>query len=334
MKNKLISILCCCLLFISGCTQKKTLEDVKIGVSFGVGEAIRWVNEERFMKERASELGVQIESRLNKYDKPKTQVEDCKELIDSGIDVLILIPRDANHVEEILQYAHDKDVEVISYARIALGVDIDLFIGYDSYKIGQMMGQFLTEMVIQGDYIILSGDENDNNAKLLYDGAMRYIDPLRDEINILYEGPVANWSTDTAKDIVRKAISENGNHVNAILAPNDKIANACIEVVKELGVENHVVITGMDSDIDAARNIVNGDQDMTIYMSFSELATIAIDEAVHMAMNENVNVNSEFDNGSEQMIDSYLINGKLVIKKNLDSVLIDSGHFTREEVYN
>lgn len=334
MRKKMIGILCLfTILFVTGCAPKKTISDVKIGVSFGVGNAQRWANEEQYMIDRAAELGVQIETRLNKTDTPKTQVEDCKEMIDSGIDVLIFTPRDANNVEEILSYAASKDVKVVNYARAVLKQKVDLFIGYDSDKIGQMMGQYISEMVYEGDYIILSGDENDNNAKLLYDGVMRYIDPIKDSIHILYDGPVAGWSTDTAKDIVRNVVRENGNQVDAILAPNDKIADACIQVLQELGVQQHVVITGMDAELIAAKHIVNGKQDMTIYMDLQQLANTAIDEAVHMAMNEDVIVNAEFDNQSGQMIRANLINGKIVTAKNLDSVLIDSGYLDKDAVY-
>lgn len=67
----------------------------KIGISFGVGEAKRWPAEKGYMEERAQELGMEVETRFNKADAPKTQMQDCFELIDSGISVLILIPRDA-----------------------------------------------------------------------------------------------------------------------------------------------------------------------------------------------------------------------------------------------
>ena len=84
---------------LSGCSTKE--DAVKIGVSFGVGSASRWPLEQGYMEERAKELGDEIEVRLNTTDTPKTQQEDCFEMIDSGIDVLILTPRDVNKTEEI-----------------------------------------------------------------------------------------------------------------------------------------------------------------------------------------------------------------------------------------
>lgn len=322
----------CLVLVFSGCAGSETTP-VRIGVSFGVGAAARWVNEQAYMEARAKELGVDIEVRLNKTDEPKTQTEDCIEMIDSGIDVLILTPRDANNVTEILEYAKQKKVPVVSYARVVLGQKVDLFVGYDSSRIGQKMGQYLVEKVYKGDYILLRGDKGDNNATLLHEGAMQYITPLIGDINVVLDAEVPGWSADAAKDLVREAITQNGNKIDAILAPNDTLAGACREVLDELGITTPVSITGMDADLKAVQRIVNDQQDMTIYMDLKELASTAIDEAVHLALGEKVNVNTAFDNQSDGTIDANLITGQLVTKENLDRILIDSGYFTREEVY-
>lgn len=323
----------CSLLFMSGCSQSKNKEDIKIGVSFGVGEAIRWENEAKYMSEEAEALGIQLEVRLNKTDKPKTQLEDCKEMIDNGIDVLILTPRDASKTSEILAYAKEHEVKVISYARVVLNDSVDLFVGYDSDKIGRTMGQYLTEMVYQGNYIILRGDEKDNNANLLYNGSMRYINEIADNINIILDAPVPGWSVDEAKNLVRQALADNDNQVDAILAPNDKIADGCIQVLDELGITNPVVITGMDAELTAAKHILDGKQSMTIYMDLRELAKTAVTEAYHMAIGETVNVNGEFDNNSEKPINANLINGKIVTDKNLEEVLVDSGYISKDDLY-
>lgn len=334
MLKRIVSLLFVVALFLmsfSACGSAK--KNVKIGVSFGVGEAVRWGHEKEYMEMRGKELEAEVEVRLNQTDTPKTQAEDCIEMIDNGIDVLILTPRDVNNIKEVLDYAKEKKVPVINYARVVLGEQVDLFVGYDSARIGQRMGQYLSEAVYQGDYIILRGDPGDNNATLLYDGAMRYITPLEDNINIIMDEAVPGWSPEEAKKMVKDAVAANGNQVDAILAPNDKIAGACAEALAELGVTKHVAITGMDAELDAAKRIAAGTQDATIYMDLKELAGTAIEEAYHMATNQTVNVNAEFDNQSDQALEANLITGQLVTKENMDKVLIDSGYFTKDQVY-
>ena len=144
------------ILSISGCNsiEKKP----KIGVSFGVGGSDRWMNEKAYMEAQAAKLGVDIEVRINTDEKVKTQTADCRELIDSGAKVLVITPRDMRNMRTVLDYAQQKNVKVIAYARVIMDPRTDLFVGYDTYKIGQNMGKYLSERIYKGDFIILKGD--------------------------------------------------------------------------------------------------------------------------------------------------------------------------------
>ena len=52
-----------------------------------------------------------------------------------------------------------------------------------------------------------------------------------------------------------------------------------------------------------------------------------------MGRNQKVDVNADFDNQGESTVASYLINGQVVTKQNIDKILIDKGYYTKEEVY-
>lgn len=334
----MIKYFSCILLFILAvglvaCEKEKPKP--KIGVSFGVGAAVRWQQEKAYMEERAKQLGLAIEVRLNQSDTPKTQIEDCLEMIASGIDVLIYTPRNVRKIDEVVTYAQQHNVKVISYARAAMGKNVDLYIGYDTYKIGQSMGQHLVEKVYQGDIIVLQGDLDDFNATMLHYGAMKYIKPLIDkgDLRLLVDAPVAGWLPDEAKRIVRKALLANDKKIDAILAPNDKLAGACIEVLQELDIKKPVLVTGMDAELAALKRIVAGTQDITVHLDLRDLAYTAIDEAYNMATKKKVTTNSAFDNESAKKIDAYLVNGKVITKQNIDKYLIEAGYFTKEQVY-
>ena len=72
---------------------------------------------------------------------------------------------------------------------------------------------------------------------------------------------------------------------------------------------------------------------MTIYMDRKDLARKAVEEADKMGRNQKVDVNADFDNQGESTVASYLINGQVVTKQNIDKILIDKGYYTKEEVY-
>lgn len=320
------------LLFAVGCGNEP--HKPKLGVSFGVGGATRWVKEKQFMEERARELGADITVRLNTTDTPKTWREDCFELIDSGVDVLIMIPRDLRQVDDIVDYAKKKNVKVISYSRAILNPKTDLFIGYDTYKIGQNLGKHLSERVYKGNFIILKGDKGDFNTHFLYNGAYKYIEPmLGTNVNIILNDYVPGWSADTARAMVKQAVVANGMKLDAVLCPNDGLAGGAAAAVQELGLKNRVVIVGMDAELAAVKRLVDGTQDATVYMDLKNMASIAINQACVLAKGDKATANSEITNDSGEKIKAYLITGEMVTKENIDKVLLESGYYTKEQIY-
>ena len=287
------------------------------------------------MVERAKELGMVVDARLNKTDTPKTQTEDCIEMIDNGISTLILVPRDASKTDEILDYARKKNVKVLLYARTILGKNPDFFVGYDTYKIGQSLGLHLSEKNYKGSVAILKGDAHDFNVPLLNDGAMKYFQPLveQGDLKIILDEYIDGWSADEARKKLTAAIKKNNNQIDAIFAHNDIMAGVAADVIRELGIKNHVIIVGMDAELPAIKRLVNGTQDATVYMDLKSMAIIAANEAYNLATNKPANVNAAFDNKSSSTVKAYLVNGRIITRENIDKQLIDTGVYTREEVY-
>ena len=93
------------------------------------------------------------------------------------------------------------------------------------------------------------------------------------------------------------------------------------------------VIVGMDAELPAIKRLVKGTQDASVYMDLKAMAVTAANEAYNLATNKPTNVNAAFDNKSASTIKAYLVNGKIITRENIDRQLIDTGVYTREEVY-
>ena len=123
---------------------------------------------------------------------------------------------------------------------------------------------------------------------------------------------------------------------DAIICGNDAVADSVISALDLYYPEKHIPICGQDADIVACQNIVNGKQDFTVYKPIIELAEKAAEFAVELAKGKSVEElierNETINNGFEN-VPVYWLEPKLVTKKNLDSVIIDSGFHTRSEVY-
>ena len=74
MLKKIVCIMGAVAIFILavGCSSEP--QKPKLGVSFGVGGATRWVKEKQFMEDRAKELGADITVRFNTTDFARVSV--------------------------------------------------------------------------------------------------------------------------------------------------------------------------------------------------------------------------------------------------------------------
>lgn len=70
-----------------------------------------------------------------------------------------------------------------------------------------------------------------------------------------------------------------------------------------------------------------------MYMDLKNMASAAVDQAVALAKGEKVTANSEITNDKGEKIQVYLITGEMVTKENIDKVLIESGYYTKEQIY-
>ncbi|TYP56774.1 D-xylose ABC transporter substrate-binding protein [Thermosediminibacter litoriperuensis] len=311
---------------------------IKIGFSLPTLREERYIKDRDYFVQRAQELGAEVlvQAANNDENQQNNQVEN---LITQGIDVLVLDPQNADSAAALVEAAHKAGIKVISYDRLIRNADVDLYISFDNVKVGELQGKFLTEKVPKGNYFLFSGAPTDNNARLFKQGAMKYIQPLADkgDIKILFDQPIKDWQPEEALKLCENALTANKNQVDAILAPNDGTAGGIIQALQAQGLAGKVVVTGQDAELAAAKRIVEGTQSMTVFKDVRELAKKAAEVAVMLAQGKEVKdlpeANQTVNNGKID-VPSILLTPVVVTKDNLESVLIESGWFKREDVYS
>lgn len=307
-----------------------------IGVSLPTQSNERWVRDRQAMEKVADEMDLDLRLQIANQDAGK-QISQCQNLITQGIDVLVLAPYDATSAATIVESAHQAGIKVISYDRLITNTFVDTYISFDNVRVGELQGEYITSVVSEGNYVVLSGAATDNNAKLFKQGAMKYIQPLADkgDINIVMEQSVKNWDPSNALKLMENALTANDNNIDAVLAPNDQSAGACVQALAAQGMAGDVPITGQDATLPGAQRIVEGTQTMTIFKDTRELARKSIEVA--MAFAEGKDISTMFNGAvwnKEMYVPSILLEPIVVDKDNLDEVLIESGYLNKEDVYN
>ncbi len=306
---------------------------IKIGLSLPTLQEERWVRDKATMEEAAKKAGVEIAVQVANMDAAK-QDSQVENLISQGIDILVLAPHDAKAAASIVDKAHKAGIKVISYDRLVMGTDVDVYLSFDNVKVGELQGKWLTENLAKGNIVWLSGSPVDNNAKLFKEGAAKYLQPKIDsgDYKVVMEQPVIDWKPDNALKLMENALTANSNNIQGVLAPNDGTAGGCIQALAAQGLAGKVPITGQDAELAAAKRIVEGTQGMTVFKDTRKLGEAAIDAAIKMVKGENIGADQKVNN--EKMdVPSILLTPEVVDKSNLDKVLIDGGYLKKEDVY-
>ena len=314
-------------------SENLTKSSVLIGLSLPSQQEERWVKDRKTIEAESKALGIELKVQVADNDAVK-QDSQCESLISQGIKVLILVPHDAKSSTSIIEKAHKAGIKVISYDRLVMGADVDLYLSFDNIKVGELQGEYLTQKAPKGNYVVLSGSPSDNNASLFKQGAMKYIQPLVDkgDIKIVMEEPVTDWLPSEALKLMQNALLNNQNKINAVLAPNDGTAGSCIQALAEQKLDGEVPVTGQDSDLLAAQRIVKGTQSMTVFKDTRVLGKEALKIALQMLNGENIETTHKVNNGKID-VPSILLAPIAVDKNNIDEVLIDSGYLKKEDVY-
>ena len=204
---------------------------------------------------------------------------------------------------------------------------------YNNEKVGELQGEYITRKVPKGNYVVLSGAPTDNNSAQFKAGAMKFITPLaqRGDIKIVMEQSVKDWLPSEAMKLVENALTANNNRIDAILAPNDGTAGGAISALAEQKLDGKVPVTGQDSEVSAARRIMEGKQSMTIFKDAHMLVAETILAARKLTSGKDPGINASTFNGKYN-VPSRLLVPVVVDRNNLVKVLIDSGYLKRKDV--
>ncbi|GAA0300460.1 simple sugar transport system substrate-binding protein/D-xylose transport system substrate-binding protein [Gracilibacillus halotolerans] len=334
-------------LFLVGCTSqpsqvnkevddgiKLTSDEEKpyIGFVLDTLQDERWYRDKELFEEKVKELGGNVKT-LAANGSDQIQISLVELLIEEGVDILVIVPTNAETTSEIVKMAHEKDVKVISYDRLIRNADVDHYISFDNEKVGELQATGIIEEISEGNFAYIGGAETDNNAILLRQGSMNILQPLIDEgkINLVFDRYTEDWNPIIAKENMQDVL-RNGEKVDAVIAANDGTAGGAIEALSDQGLAGSVPISGQDAELSAIKRIVDGTQSMTVYKPIHLLAEQAAEIAIKYANGESISTETNIDNGKIN-VPATLLEPIIVTKDNIDETIIKDGYLTSEEIY-
>ncbi len=311
-------------------------ESFTVGYLNPAENRVRFVKEGNFMAERLEQEG--IETLISfAGDNDATQLEQGYEMLDKGVDLLVIAPVNGNTIAPVVREAQKRGVIVVAYNRLINNTDFDLFVTGDNADIARLFCEIPLEEQPTGNYVVFGGDRFDRNGfevKNHIDSILKpHIESGR--INLLYETFIEGWNQERAHFEFQQVVDAYGTDIDAVISCNDPMGLGVIDVLKKYDKENEVIVTGQDALLDAVRSIYRDEMFMTIYHPHKELGYKTgelIVQILEKGTKPDEISNAETFNGASQ-IPTVRMKSMAITKDNLEQ-LVENGEYTWDQIRN
>ena len=307
----------------------------KVGFLLANLVADRYQKEKVYFTEHLAEIGGEALIESANYD-DKLQIQQAKDLIAKGVKVLVVNPVNLYTAAAIVRAAHDKGIKVIAYDRLICNSDLDYYLTFDNEKVGKLMTEYAIKKVPEGKYLIFGGDKSDLNAGFVKNGVIKILDKYSStgKIKINFDIFVEDWSGENAKHELKRYLDLSGEIPDVILSSYDGMSSGIIEALKEYHLEGKVLVTGQDAELGACRNIVKGDQAMTVYKPIKKLAFTAAEISMKIIKSQPLSEATSIVNNGSKDVFSILLDPIAVDKDNLRTTVIADGLLSASDIFN
>jgi D-xylose transport system substrate-binding protein len=309
--------------------------NVKVGFLLPNMVSDRYLKEKIYFSEKIRELGGEALVTSGDYDDQK-QIKQASELIEQGAKVLVVNPLNLYTAAAIIRDAHEHGVPVIAYDRLIRNCDLDYFLTFDNEKVGRLMADYAINIKPEGKYILLGGDKGDQNAVWVKKGQLDALAPSINsgKIKIVFNVFVEDWSGENAKFMMKKYFNLSGDLPDVILSSYDGMSTGVIELFDTYNiVPGQIIITGQDAELAACRNIVKGNQTMTIYKSVKNLACKAAELSMKLVNKEKISSSEIKTFNGKIEVPTVLLDPVVVDKSNLKTTIIADGFIKENDLY-
>ncbi|HJR86636.1 MAG TPA: substrate-binding domain-containing protein, partial [Acidimicrobiia bacterium] len=241
-------------------------DEIIVGVSWNN------YNEERWAKSDEPNIVAALEEAGATYisadagSSAEQQLADVENLMAQGADVLIILAQDGEAILPAVASALEQGVPVIAYDRLIENPGA-LYITFDNVGVGRLQAEVIYELVPEGNYAIIKGNQADANADFLREGYTQVIGDAESSgaINVACETYTDNWDPAVAQTNMEQCLTQENNAIDAVLSENDGMAGGVVAALEAQGLAGTVPVSGQDGDLAALNRVALGTQSVSVW---------------------------------------------------------------------
>lgn len=273
-------------------------EQKKIGLSISTLNNPFFVSLKDGVVAEAQKQGIQVVVVDAQNDSAK-QTNDVDDLIQQGVDALLINPADSAAISTAVQSANTVGIPVITLDRSADKGEVAALVASDNAKGGRMAAEYIVKQLGEGAKVIeLEGVPGASATRERGKGFHEIADQKLDVV----AKQSADFDRSKGLNVMENLLQGNPD-VQAVFAHNDEMALGAIEAIQSSGKD--IPVIGFDGNDDAIKSIQDGKLTTTVAQQPELIGQLALQAALDVLSGKQV----------EKSIPAEL---KLVTKENVN----------------
>jgi ribose transport system substrate-binding protein len=202
------------------------------------------------IEKRVKEAGAEKFIMIDSQHEVTKQVSDGEDILQMGIDILVMNPNDADAMVPIVEKANEMGIPVVCIDRTTNGGEIISTVGLDNWQLGEGSAKFIVEKLIErygeprGKVLHLQGALG---ASVVFERGESFRQVLRNypDIEIVGEPSSKYWSTDDGLAFTEDALTVHPD-LDALYTHTDFITLGAFNAVEAAGKLDQVIIVGQN----------------------------------------------------------------------------------------
>lgn len=254
---------------------------------YAIGFSISTLNNPFFVtlndgaEAKAEELGATL-SVVDAQDDAAKQASDVEDLIQQGVDLILINPVDSEAVASAVEAANAANIPVITVDRSAEGGEVISHIASDNMAGGEMAGEHLLSLVGDGAQVAeLEGIPGSSAARERGEG---FNSVASDSLDVVAR-QTANFNRAEGLTVMENILQSNPE-VEGVFAHNDEMALGALEAIDAAGLD--IPVVGFDATDDAVQAVEDGRLAATVAQKPDLIGEMAVETAVQHLDGEEV----------------------------------------------
>ncbi|MGI1820641.1 ribose ABC transporter substrate-binding protein RbsB [Exiguobacterium sp. TRN 1102] len=258
---------------------------------YEIGLSISTLNNPFFvaLKEGAEEQANEMDATLSVADAQNDaakQVNDVEDMIQKGMDLILINPTDSEAVGAAVQAANDAGIPVITVDRNAETGDVVAHVASDNVGGGQLAGDYMVELVGEGQKVVEL--EGIPGASATRDRGQGFNEAIDGKLEVVAKQS-ANFDRAEGLTVMENILQDNKDIV-AVFAHNDEMALGAVQALEAAGMSD-VKVIGFDATDDAVKAVEGGTMAATVAQKPVEIGKLGVEAAINHLKGDTVEEN-------------------------------------------